>query len=195
MNRIPTLELRRKTAHIILVLLYALALWLGAGWEGTLVLLALAIIVAVAYALTAKRKRPFFAFLLDLVEREEHHALIPAKNALSLLTAGLVASLLLPKTAVVAGFLVLAIGDPLAYLVGTWSGKFPVPWNKRKHLEGRLAAILVCTPVLMIFYPWPMALLAAAMGMLFESVHYPHDSMVDDNLLVPLAVAAFLTLI
>ena len=195
MNRIPSLELRRKIAHIILVLLYAGALWLGAGWQGTLVLLALAAIVAAAYALTSKRKRPFFAFLLDLVEREEHRAIIPAKNVLSLLTAGLIATLILPKTAVVAGFLVLALGDPVAFLVGTGIGKLQVPWNKRKHVEGRLAAILVCTPVLAVLYPWPIALLGAAMGMLFESVHYPHDSLVDDNLLVPLATAALLALL
>jgi len=194
MMKIPALELRRKWAHLVLVLAYATALWLGIGWQGSLVLLVIALAVALSYSLTKKRGRPLFRFL-ELVEREEHRRIIPAKNVLSLLVAGTVASLLFPRTAAVAGFLVLAVGDPLAYLVGKKYGRVPLPWNKRKHLEGRLAAVIVCTPILAALYPWQAAIPAALLGMLFESLHYPHDILVDDNLVLPLVVAVALTLL
>jgi dolichol kinase len=100
----------------------------------------------------------------------------------------LLALILYPRSAALAGILTLALADPAASLAGR-------KWGRRKlgagSLEGSLVFFLVASVVLSLFVPWPVAVASALGTSVVEALPWP----VDDNLSVPLAAGGFLTLL
>lgn len=92
-----------------------------------------------------------------------------------------------PTTYALAGILVLAWADPAASVVGQ-------RWGRLKFLAGSVrgsaAFVAVAFLALIIFVPWPQALAAAVLTAIVEAAPLK----LDDNLLVPVAVAASLFL-
>lgn|GEM_PF-6320593 len=90
--------------------------------------------------------------------------------------------------AAVAGIIVLSVGDSVSLWYGVFLGKVPVPWNKKKDLDARFVAALLCTLILLPIVPWWQGFLASAIGMLVESFDYKKGRiLLDDNFLVPLS--------
>ncbi len=100
----------------------------------------------------------------------------------------LVVLLLFPKPYALAGILVLAWADPAAALVGQL-------WGKKRFLAGTVRGtatfMVVAFVALLLFVPWWMALVAAAIGGLVEAAPIG----LDDNLIVPITVAGVLLLL
>ena len=102
----------------------------------------------------------------------------------------LVTITLFPKGIAVPALLILSISDSFAALIGIPLGKHRIG---TKSLEGSLAFFLVSIAVL-AFFPsisWIAKILGAALGTLVEAFL----GMVDDNIAIPVSVAAILWLI
>jgi|TARA_Y100000310_G_C20692729_1_gene823397 dolichol kinase len=81
--------------------------------------------------------------------------------------------------------LVLAVGDAFSTLIGAHYGHHLLPYHKKKTWEGLFAGVLTAFLACLFLLPWPLALAAAAIGMIIESIPIPFN----DNFTVPLAVA------
>lgn len=77
----------------------------------------------------------------------------------------------------------LTLGDGFAHIFGMKLGRTPLPFNKGKNLEGTFFGFLFAFLGAMIFVDPTRALIAAAVGMLVESLPLP----LNDNLTMPLA--------
>ncbi len=86
---------------------------------------------------------------------------------------------------------ILTLGDAFAHIFGMKFGKTRIPFNKGKNLEGTLFGFLFAFLGAMIFVDPTRALIAAAVGMLVESLPTP----INDNLTMPLASGLALALI
>ncbi len=86
-----------------------------------------------------------------------------------------------------AGLLALALGDPLAAIVGS-SVRSP-RWG-RVSLAGSAACLVAATLAARVFVPWPVALAAGAAATLFEALAGSKL----DNLAIPLATALVVSL-
>lgn len=88
-----------------------------------------------------------------------------------------------------ASLLILGFGDALSTLVGK-RGRLALPYNKRKTLEGT-AAFFLSSSLLSWFFIGPLAPVASALAAFAESLSLP----VDDNILVPVVLIAFFSLV
>ena len=102
--------------------------------------------------------------------------------------SALLVLLFFPTPYALAGILVLAWADPAASVVGQ-------RWGKTRFLAGSVrgttAFALVAFCALLLFVPWKVALVTAAATAVVEAA----PIRLDDNLIVPLAVAGVLLLI
>jgi len=96
--------------------------------------------------------------------------------------------LLFPKAYALAGILVLAWGDPAANLVGRRWGRIPFLAGT---VLGTATFLLVAFLALVLFVPWWIALVTAAVTAVVEAAAVD----LDDNLIVPLTAAVVLFLI
>lgn len=100
----------------------------------------------------------------------------------------LLALILFPRSAALAGILTLALADPAASVAGR-------KWGRRRlgagSVEGSLVFFLVASVTLSFFVSWPVALAGALATASVEALPWP----VDDNLSVPLAAGGVLTLL
>lgn len=88
----------------------------------------------------------------------------------------------------ISGILILAVADPVASYAGRRWGRIPF---MGATLEGTLLFFLVATALLLPRHPWPVALGAGVVAALAERLAWP----LDDNLAVPVAGAAAVTLL
>ena len=92
-----------------------------------------------------------------------------------------------PLSQAIVGILTLAVGDPVASLVGlTSENTHKIPFNNDKSYEGSLAGILASWIVCLIFIESRMALIGCTAGMLAEALPLK----VNDNVLIPVIAAA-----
>jgi dolichol kinase len=153
-------------------------------------LLALGAIAAGLIALDLVRLRApavnavfFRAFRLIASPREEGK---PASSTWFVLGL-LLAVLLFPLDAVIPGILVLALADPAASVAGRLKGRRPLG---KGTVEGTLVFLAVALAVLLPILPLRAALAGALAGAAAEIFL----TRLDDNLSIPLAVAAAVTL-
>ena len=105
---------------------------------------------------------------------------------------GIVFSLVLfPASASYASIAILTLGDGFANILGRRFGSVPLSFNKGKNLEGSILGFLFASVGAMIFVDPVRAFVAAAAGMLIESLPLP----ISDNLAIPLASGLLLTLV
>ena len=92
-----------------------------------------------------------------------------------------------PLAQTVVGILTLAIGDPVASLVGLSSNNtHRIPFNDDKSYEGSLAGVVSSWIVCLVFTDSRMALMGCTSGMLAEALPLK----INDNVLIPVVAAA-----
>ncbi len=98
-----------------------------------------------------------------------------------------------------AAVAILAIGDGFATMVGSTIGRFRLIGEK--SVEGTLSFFVTSLIAASFFVPWPVAAAGAAAGAVVEALlghpllkPYHHVGM-DDNLLIPLAVAVVMSVV
>ncbi|MGQ0615038.1 MAG: diacylglycerol/polyprenol kinase family protein [Planctomycetaceae bacterium] len=130
----------------------------------------------------------------DALFRASFRAILDPKdfigvNGSTLYFAGCaLAAALFPKAIACAAILSLALGDPLAALIGT---SVRSPRFGRVSLAGSLACLCAATASCAFFVGWPRALLGGVAATLAEAL----SGSKLDNLTLPLAVAAALRLL
>jgi dolichol kinase len=80
------------------------------------------------------------------------------------------------------GVLTLAVGDPVAALVGQFVGRHPNPLNGSKSVEGSLAGFIAATLACSIFTDPATSVVGCLVGMLVEALPLP----LNDNLTIPI---------
>jgi len=106
--------------------------------------------------------------------------------------AGILLTLLLFSAPVNgAAIAIFTLGDSTASLFGGLISKKPLPFNKGKTLEGSLAGFFFAFLAGAFFVSPVLALIAAAVAMLIESLPLP----VNDNILIPLGTGLALMLL
>jgi phytol kinase len=130
---------------------------------------------------------PIATWFVETFERK--HAPLPGYGSAWYVVGLLLSCLLINDVGYLASaILVFAFGDAASTIFG-YNGKLPLPYNKRKTLEGTSAFILFSLPCFFFvgWYAVPLALFAA----LVESLPLG----IDDNLSIPLACSIFFYLI
>lgn len=117
------------------------------------------------------------------------------------------AVLLFPKSVAILAILFLALGDPIAAMVGIVFGKsrpFPNPDFHSKSVEGSLACFCVCSLVTWavtsflhtpVFHSWSDRLVFALLGGFCAMIGEILPLRTDDNLAMPLISGALLWLL
>jgi dolichol kinase len=178
-------ELPRKAIHISSILL-PLAYFYGLLTKSHLRDLLLAgTVIAIGLELLRlhePRVKMFFRqFFGNLIRRHEKRALL---GSTYLLISALISVEIFPRPICVAALGMLILGDAAAALVGKTWGRTHL-FGSRKTLEGSLAFLVVSFLFawLVTRMPWPVALIGAFVGMLFEFLPLP----LDDNFAIPLS--------
>ncbi len=128
---------------------------------------------------------PLVSAAVNLMERKDA---VPGKGALNFAVGSLFALILFDPVDVAPAVLALAVLDSVATLIGIRYGRHRF-WN-HKSVEGTVSGITVTTLVLFLLLPPSYALIAAVIAGVVELL-----SPVDDNLLVPVVVAAVLSVL
>lgn len=184
------LEFRRKAAHMAWTLILAILIWGGVMTPLILFLMALAILLAALLYRRAPVEQPSLTrWMLDTFERPGQG--LPAASAVTM-HAGIGVALLFGVPEGTAAALILGVGDALACWVGLLWGRIRVPWNPKKHVEGRVAGAIAAAAAIAWLYPFSTALLVASAAMLAETL--PRRWIIDDNLAIPVVAAALLAL-
>jgi len=131
-----------------------------------------------------------FLLILKAIVREEETSRLT--GASYMLTASLIAISVFQTDIAVLALTFLAVGDPLATIIGKRWGR------KRlfgKTLEGDLACLVSCIAVGFVFQqvgvdvPWPTILLGALSATVAQAVSLP----INDNLTIPLFSGLIMT--
>ena len=166
--------------------------WFGHGapryadvWLLSIALFLLALIDVVRFT-TRKGDELFWRHLGFLAgDREKKGPATSLYYALSLL----ICAILFPKEAVLGAIVCIALGDPVAMIIGKKFGRIRL---KRKSIEGSLAGFVVCVPVIfLVTSSWKIAAFGSLAGSLIELLPLPFD----DNLTVPLFSGAVMALL
>ncbi len=119
-------------------------------------------------------------------EERRHFVIAPVTLAL-----GVIVSLVIfPYEVSTAVILILAFADSAATLVGRAWGTRRIPYNRSKSVQGSVAAFMVAYLCSTIYFPLMVAVVAATVSSLIESLPIR-----DDNITVPVGTGIILTAI
>ena len=179
-------EYARKVSHILFGVGIAALIWLLPR-EIALFVIAVSLVVGLAIIDLCLKgySIPVIREVLATLERKEE---IPGKGAFFFVFSALILVILFPTLIAAASVLVLAVLDGMATIVGLAVGKHRI-WN-RKTWEGFAGGVVAAIAVLLPLFPPVSAVTAAVVAGIVELV-----SPVDDNLVVPFAVAVLLLFI
>ncbi len=184
------LELRRKLVHLLFGNAVFVIVWL---MPSPIYLLFMFLLVSLAVSLIYRTRKPeFLEKLLSKFDRKEDlNSPFPAKGAVQFFLGCVLALLLFSKTNASLGILALAWGDSFSTIVGIYLGKWKYRFGPAiKTIEGSTACFLASLVPLLFFLSPAKAVLAALVATIIEAFAF-----LNDNLLIPVAVAAVLTIL
>jgi dolichol kinase len=191
--RVNWFEIRRKLLHVLIgtVLLGLIALKLITP----LILFLVIIVGAVISIISRKYRIPVISWFLENFDRKKDRKLFPGRGAISLFVGILLAWKLFDAPIAYASIMVLILGDSVSHLVGTHFGRIKNPLNGSKSLEGNLIGGLAGFIGAMLFVgPW-LAAVGSFGAMLIEAIQIRmNESLIDDNIIIPLAAGALMIL-
>jgi len=187
-------ELRRQVAHILtgttIVLLLKLQL------INQQVLFVVLIIGGLLSILIRYYRIPFIDRALLFFERPSDLKVFPGKGSFFLVLGSLLALQFFQHDIALAAISIMAVGDAITTVIGTYFGKIKNPLNPNKHLEGTLIAIIVSTFAAFFFVDFPTAFFGSVAGMLFESITVRYISqIIDDNVIIPVVAGFVMTIL
>ena len=188
------LELRRQVAHLltgsIIVFLLKLQLLNQEILIGILVIGGILSLVIRKYRIAVVDK------MLLFFERPEDLKRFPGKGSFYLVLGALLSLMFFKTDIALAAITIMAVGDAITTIIGTYFGRIKNPINPRKHLEGTALAIIVSTFAAFFFVDFSTAFWASVVGMIFESITVRFISQViDDNVIIPLVSGITMTLL
>ena len=190
-------EFRRKTVHFVLGILFVILINLNHYFvkEQLEVLLIIALFLVICLSIYTQYKRPRLILqFLYWFDKPKDLRKFPGKGAVYYLIGALLAIALFDRDIASAAILILAVGDPMAHIVGRYYGKRKIVINKKKLLEGTLAGTFFGTIAASFFVPWHIAFFGASFGMMAEAIELELFNL-DDNFFIPFVSGLVMTLI
>lgn len=139
-------------------------------------------------------KAPVLYPLVKYFDRPKDLEYFPGKGAFYFFLGSMLSLLLFEKNIAMAAIAIMAVGDSMTAIFGTYFGRIKNPFNPNKHFEGTIVAIICSTLAAFYFVSFEKAFLAATLSMLIESMKIPFlDKSIDDNVLIPLISGAVMT--
>jgi dolichol kinase/2-hydroxy-3-keto-5-methylthiopentenyl-1-phosphate phosphatase len=183
-------DLLREIIHASGFFVPVLASFIGIIYM-SLLIFAIMLVYFVSELLRMNRKDfPVVSFITrNTVSKSERYAFAAAPLYFAL---GILLTLLLfPNPASSAAIAIFALGDSAASVFGGRISKKPFLFNKDKTLEGTLIGFFFAFFAALFFVSPPIAVLGAALAMLFEYLPLP----LNDNLVIPLFTGFILSLV
>lgn len=176
-------EFIRKLVHLIFGLLVA-AMVLVAGQATATALLATGLLIGIVLVdlLLRGHNIPLFSFLVRHLDRND---CLPGRGALTFAVSALAVVVLFPVTISVPAIITVAVLDSVTTIAGRRFGKHRI--YNGKSWEGTLSGIVVTAIVLVPLLSPAGAATVAVLAGIIELI-----SPVDDNLVIPVAVAVLL---
>ncbi len=188
------LETKRQLIHMCGYVIAPYILWasssLGFAPLAASLILAVLLLYSVSLAYKKNIRIPVVAWLIDISERQNMIRKSPARGAIMFLVGAAISVILFVPPIAAAAVAVLALGDAFSTLVGRRYGSVKLPYNPEKSVQGSLAGFAAAFIGAAVIVAPPYALLAAAAGMVGESLPLK----VDDNVVIPLVSGAALSL-
>ncbi|MEM2908952.1 MAG: hypothetical protein QXT05_00785 [Candidatus Bilamarchaeaceae archaeon] len=181
-------EINRQLFHIFvgvcaLVILYAFGRGFFVG-SAFVILLAGLILINQAYL---GKKIGVVEWFIKNFERDQ--TIFPGWGSACYATGALLLGAFLhDQVEIAASMIILALGDGLSTIFGLL-GRIPLPYNKKKTLEGTVA--LFFSSLLGYIFIGPLIIPAALIAALVESLPLPFD----DNITIPVALIIFFLLV
>jgi phosphoserine phosphatase len=183
-------DLLRELIHASGIFVPVLASFIGVPYMGSLIF-GVMLVYFVSELLRMNRQNfPVISLITrNTVSKSERYdfATAPLYFALGILLT----LLLFPTSASGAAIAIFALGDSAASIFGGRISKKPFLFNKDKTLEGSLIGFFFAFFAALFFVSPPIAVLGAALAMLFEYLPLP----LNDNLVIPLSTGFILSLI
>jgi dolichol kinase len=185
------LELRRQLIHatgVFVAILIREAYKIFEGWRAPALLMLVSISVGygISYLHRGGVKLPILTRIIQESERDKDKE-SPGRGALRFFIGSFLTLIIFRHSPeiVVAGIIVLALGDSASTLGGVAFGRHKLFYNPEKSIEGTFAGLIAAFLGLMILTPFSLAVAASAslVGVIVESLPLG----VDDNLTVPVA--------
>jgi len=202
-GNLSEVEVRRKLLHITTGMGFAFSVkLLLQNYSALAIAFALALCVLSGFVVSLSYKKslltPASAFPLSLLyelietfEREEEKKKIPGKGVFMFFLGAILTIIIFKSISIVtASILIVALGDGTSTLIGLKFGKRPLPYNKKKTLEGSLAFVIFGFAGALTQVSPVQAFLGTLAAMLVESL----PMKIDDNLMIPVVAAAVMTL-
>ncbi|MBD3328213.1 phosphatase PAP2 family protein [Candidatus Peregrinibacteria bacterium] len=187
-------EVRRQITHVLtgILLIFLLKFDLLNAEILALVL----VIGAILSVLSRHYKIPLIHSILHYFERGQDINRFPGKGAFFMILGIFLSIILFETNIAFAAITIMVIGDAVSPIVGIYFGNHKLPFNREKHYEGLLLAIVLTTLAAYTFVDFDKAFIAATGAMFLESAMVPRlDKIIDDNLIIPLVAGGILTLI
>lgn len=176
-------EFVRKLVHLIAGILVA-AMVMVAGQATATALLAAGLLIGIVLVdlLLRGHTIPLFSFLVRHLDRNDT---LPGRGALTFAVSALAVVVLFPVTISVTAIITVAVLDSVTTIAGRRFGKHRI--SNGKSWEGTTAGIAVTALVLLPLLTLPGAVAVAVLAGIIELL-----SPIDDNLVIPVAVAVLL---
>lgn len=187
-------ELRRQVLHLLLgsAVVFLLRLQL----LNTGILLVIVVVGGMLSLIMRSYKIPLLYNILLFFERPDDMRTFPGKGSFFLMLGSLLAMVLFRREVALAAIAIMAVGDSITTIIGTYFGKIKNPLNPRKHLEGTALAIVASTLAAFFFVDFQTAFWGSVMGMLFESITVRYISqIIDDNVIIPIVAGVTMSLL
>lgn len=187
------LELRRQVAHLLTGVAIVFLLKVQLLNEQ---LLFIVLILGGLLSIVIRTYRiPVVDRILLFFERPEDLKSFPGKGSFFFVLGSLLALQFFPFEVALAAISIMAVGDAITTVIGTYFGKIKNPLNPKKHLEGTAIAIVASTFAAFFFVPFHVAFLGSLAGMVFESVTVRYISqIIDDNVVIPVVAGLAMVL-
>jgi len=188
------MEYRRQAMHLTVGV--TMTIFLYYGILHTWLLGALIPVALLFIYLLKKRQLPLLEKALLVFERAHHFEKFPGRGSLCFLIGGFLATAFFSHNIALASILVLAFGDSITNIAGGYYGRFPLPYNKHKNIEGPLVGALFAAGAASIFVPFPIAFAASMVAMFVETIPMKLGTWeVDDNITIPVVAGIVMTLL
>lgn len=188
------LELRRQVAHLLTGI--SIVFLLKVNLLNAQMLFIILILGGILSVIVRFYRIPVIDRILLFFERPEDLKSFPGKGSFFLVLGSLIAVQFFQYEIALAAISIMAVGDAITTVVGTYFGKIKNPLNPRKHLEGTALAIVASTFAAFFFVSFPAAFFGSLVGMVFESVTVRYISqIIDDNVIIPVVAGVVMSLV
>lgn len=191
---ISDIEYRRQTAHALFGLLLGYFIYIGV--LSSLSLFIVLLLGGLLVLLVKQGRLSPLAKVLLIFERPHHFERFPGRGIFYYVCGAFLVSLYASPGITAGSILILALGDSVTNVVGKDLGRYPIPYNPKKNIEGPLAGALIAALVCALVVPLHIALITSVIAMFVETLPLNIKGFeIDDNISIPVSASLILMLL